>query len=1034
MKKTILSLSIIGIILAIFLACSEEREHASPFDPEYWESDIPSLTDLTLENTAIDTIKLTWINNAQLPERFSYRIDKKIGDGIWIENYKIIASNTLELKDFAEINKVISYRAFIIYDKNISNKFERSKDNIFTAPTNLTVTQTSLTSAILTWSDNSIGEEKFEIERKLSTESAYTKIAEVSGSNTATKSWIDTATIPNLNYDYKVAAAKGTDKSVSISNQFINSFQAPTGLTAAQNNVSTFTLSWTDNSTGEDGFKIERKIDDGTYAVIATVTGTSYVDNTVSKGFGTVYYQVQAYKGTTYNSTYATANSTVSFPAPTNLNVTQTSITSANLTWTDNSIGEEKFEIERKLSTESTYVKVSEVTGSETATKNWNDTTVEPDKTYDYRIRGVKGVNSTAYTITTGYTNAFPAPNNLEYSKINIYTIQLNWLENSKGEDGFIIDKKTGTGDWIAGFAIVSENSISWTDINAAINQTIEYRVYAFKGEFSTSSISTSVIDNTFPAPTNLSVTQSSVINATLAWADNSIGEDKFEIERKLSTESTYLKIAEVIGSDITIKNWNDTTVEPDKTYDYRVRGVKGANSSSYAVKTGYTNAFPAPTNLVYAKINIYTIELNWIENSRGEDGFIIDKKINTENWITSYATVAENINSWTDNNADVNQVLEYRVYAYKGDFETSSINTSEIDNTFPAPSNISSVVDSETSITLSWTDNSNGEDEFKIDRKTGTGGTWVIDYATVNQNTSVLADTDLITGTTYYYRIRAKYQTFHSNYTNEVNVTPHPSLCMIYIPIGSFSMGIEGGLTNPIHTVNITRPYYLSKYETTQIEWMTIMESSGASQSKDGDYLPMTYSFSWYSILKYCNLRSLAEGLTPCYSISGSTDPSVWGPVPTSASTAWNSAVCNFNVNGYRLPTEAEWEYAARYNDGRSYPWGNTLPDSSLCNYNSNVGTPTVVGSYSSGNSSLGLCDMAGNAQEWVWDKFEIYPTTTQTDPSGPSSTLYNYRVIRGGNWGSGANDINSADRYSYYPDYITNCGFRLARTFITK
>ena len=938
MKKFLTLSALILTLTIIFLACSEERDHASPFDPEYWDSDIPSLSDFNLENTAIDTIKLSWTNTAELPERYSYRIDKKVGEGNWVVNYKIVASNQTTCKDYVEINKNISYRAYIIYDKNTSDNKESSIDNTFPAPTNLIATPTSITSTTLSWADNSIGEEKFIIERKLSTEVNYAKIDSVSGSNIAEKSWIDNNLQPNLIYDYKIKAIKGIYSSLYLSKTFSNTFYAPSDLTIIQNNVFTFTLDWTDNSNGEDGFKVERKIDYGEFTEIATVTGTNYIDNSVlKKGYGIVYYQVRAFKGTDYSS-YSTNNSAVLFPPPTNLEVTQVSITSANLTWTDNSIGEEKFEIERKLSTESTYVKVSEVTGSNTATKSWIDTATISNLTFDYRLRAIKGINNTAFI--------------------------------------------------------------------------------------------TRSLENTFPAPTNLSVTQTSVINATIAWTDNSIGEDRFEIGRKLSTESSYIKIAEVTGSDTTTKSWNDLTVEPENIYDYRVSGIKETYNSSYITLTGFANTFPPPTNLQYKKDNIYTINLNWSEICNGEDGFKIDKKTGTGDWITGFATVSENAISWSDTNAEINQTIEYRVYAFKEVFSTSSIYTSVIDNTFPAPTNISSVVDSETSITLTWTDNSNGEQEFKIDRMVGSTGTWMTDYVSVAENISTWTDTGLTTGTTYYYKIRANYSSYYSSYTNETYATPSPSLCMIYIPIGSFSMGLDGGITNPVHTVNITRPYYLSKYELTQKEWFTIMESPVANQTKDGDYLPMTYSFSWYSILKYCNLRSLAEGLTPCYSISGSTDPSIWGPVPTSASTAWNAAGCNFNANGYRLPSEAEWEYAARYNDGRSYPWGNTLPDSALCNYNSNVGTATVVGSYPIGNSSLGLCDMAGNAQEWVWDKFEIYPTTTQTDPIGPSSTLFNYRVIRGGNWSSATDDINSADRYSYYPDYITNCGFRLART----
>ncbi|MBU4485375.1 MAG: hypothetical protein KKD38_00465, partial [Candidatus Delongbacteria bacterium] len=140
MKNIFLLTGIVLSVIILFLACSEERDHASPFDPEYWNDEIPTLTDFNLQNIAIDTIKLSWTNTNELPERYSYRIDKKVGDNNWIENYKIVASNESDYKDYAELDKVISYRACIIYDKNKSSTLEESIDNPFSPPSDLIVT------------------------------------------------------------------------------------------------------------------------------------------------------------------------------------------------------------------------------------------------------------------------------------------------------------------------------------------------------------------------------------------------------------------------------------------------------------------------------------------------------------------------------------------------------------------------------------------------------------------------------------------------------------------------------------------------------------------------------------------------------------------------------------------------------------------------------------------------------------------------------------------------------------------------------
>jgi sulfatase modifying factor 1 len=176
----------------------------------------------------------------------------------------------------------------------------------------------------------------------------------------------------------------------------------------------------------------------------------------------------------------------------------------------------------------------------------------------------------------------------------------------------------------------------------------------------------------------------------------------------------------------------------------------------------------------------------------------------------------------------------------------------------------------------------------------------------------------------------------------------------------------------------------------------------------------------SWYDILVYCNKRSLKEGLIPCYSISGSTDPTRWGSVPTGSTSTWNAARCDFTASGYRLPTEAEWEYACRSGTTTATAFGNTLVSSQANfngNYSYNVSTKGVflqktapVGSYAP--NAWGLYDMHGNVWEWCWDWYGDYSSSIQTDPQGaPSGT---YRVVRGGSWGSDGSYLRSARRYS--------------------
>ena len=260
-----------------------------------------------------------------------------------------------------------------------------------------------------------------------------------------------------------------------------------------------------------------------------------------------------------------------------------------------------------------------------------------------------------------------------------------------------------------------------------------------------------------------------------------------------------------------------------------------------------------------------------------------------------------------------------------------------------------------------------------------------------------------------------------------------------VLIPAGTFQMGSEKGYSDskPVHEVTITKSFYMGKYEVTQAEYekyCSYGSSSPSSDKGDGDNYP-AYYVSWYDALVYCNKRSMAEGLTPCYSISGSTDPSKWGTVPTSTDSTWDAVVCDWKANGYRLPTEAEWEYAARAEDNTvaSLTYSGTSDVNKLGEYawyssNSNSKTHEVGTKKANG---FGLYDMSGNVLEWCWNWFTIsYYAKAEggSDPTGASSG--SNRVHRGGSWDRNSGLCAVSYRNCYHPyGRNNNLGFRVVR-----
>ena len=272
---------------------------------------------------------------------------------------------------------------------------------------------------------------------------------------------------------------------------------------------------------------------------------------------------------------------------------------------------------------------------------------------------------------------------------------------------------------------------------------------------------------------------------------------------------------------------------------------------------------------------------------------------------------------------------------------------------------------------------------------------------------------------------------------TKEIQTVPEG---FVLVEAGTFQMGSNEGLESnkPVHEVTITTPFYMGKYEVTQAEYEKYCSDGGSSPSSDygdGDNYP-AYYVSWYDAIVYCNKRSMAERLTPCYSISDSTNPDEWGSVPTSSNDTWNSVECNWNANGYRLPTEAEWEYAARAGDNTvdSLTYSGTSDVDELGDYawyydSANDNTTHEVGTKL--HNAFGLCDMSGNVWEWCWNWFTwSYDTEAEggSDPTGTSAG--SHRVYRGGGWayfsdGCAVSYRGGCTPYGRYSDL----GFRVVR-----
>ena len=250
----------------------------------------------------------------------------------------------------------------------------------------------------------------------------------------------------------------------------------------------------------------------------------------------------------------------------------------------------------------------------------------------------------------------------------------------------------------------------------------------------------------------------------------------------------------------------------------------------------------------------------------------------------------------------------------------------------------------------------------------------------------------------------------------------PNPPANMSLIPAGSFTMGdnLDGDSTAlPLHTVYVSA-IYMDKFDVTQSLWESVYQwamlhgySFDNAGQGSGSNRP-EQMISWYDCVKWCNARSEMIGKKPAYY----TDTGLHVPYRTGQLLPyvdWNA--------GYRLPTEAEWEKAARGGlSGQRYPWGNFINDS-LAHYNDTDETPTPGETYPP--NGYGLYDMSGNMWQWCWDWYGAYNGLSQIDPRGPATGTRH--VNRGGGMVGAEYNCRVCDRDTDDPAFRDNyVGFR--------
>ena len=728
-------------------------------------ANVPSVpTNLAASAVSVAQVNLTW-TDASNDETY-FRIERKVGGGNW-EFLIDLNSNAVSHSDInLDPEVTYTYRirsanaAGISDSSNESSAFTDATANI-SPPSNLFAQATSSSEVTLTWSDNTDEETGYRIERKLGSGS-YVTIVNV-GNNVT--SFTDYTVVPLSSYTYRVAGIRFSQLTTysnesSVITPALEPPFSPSGLTIDGQGSDYVLLSWTDRSQDENGFRLERKTGEGGFELLADLEPetTDYADNQVSE-LGSYTYRILSYNEAGNSVSSNEVSTQIEFLHPSSLMVTSVSSDQVALSWVDNSSAETSYRVERKVS-QGGFQQIAQLTED---SNSYVDTDVAPLSTYTYRVVASSGIiDSNPTNEASANTPNIPAPGtpaNLMASLIDSTYVALSWTDSSTTESGFKIERMVGESGWSELYQAPA-NTTSYQDFEVGELETFSYRVVSFNdGGDSPASNVTSVFFP-FNAPTNLVAQSSSSSRIDLIWDDNSLVETGYRIERK----SGNANFETLSTTDAGVSAFSDETAIVDVAYTYRVVGVfeggeSNATNEASATTTSDETKPNAPTGVVATAIDFDQIHLAWTDNADNESGFRIERKMGAEGEYSFVGNVPGDVTSYTDKGLLPETEYFYRISSYVNGAQSSDqsdeVSATTLSVPLPeAPTEL--VITSQTfsQVNLTWTDESEVEDGFKIQRKVGAGE--FEDLATVNKNVTYFSDVSVQESKSYTYRVVA--------------------------------------------------------------------------------------------------------------------------------------------------------------------------------------------------------------------------------------------------------------------------------------
>jgi hypothetical protein len=395
----------------------------------------------------------------------------------------------------------------------------------------------------------------------------------------------------------------------------------------------------------------------------------------------------------------------------------------------------------------------------------------------------------------------FNAPTVLLSDAVSNSQINLSWNDNTSNETGFVIERSLTSG---SGFSVIHTTAAdvsTYEDTGLSPETVYYYRVKAINGATSSRYSNEASNITGIAVPTNLEATVFSESRIDLVWEDNSGIETSYEIERSLTSGSGFALIHTTAAN---VESYSDTGLTENTTYYYRVRAVGSELNSAYSniASDTTTPAMVEPSDLTAVAASSTAINLEWADNSTNETGFEIHRASSSGGSFSLIHTTDADVTTYQNTGLSAATAYYYKVRAINAFGETAftaeATATTQAGAVPAAPSSLATSTVTNTSILLTWTDNSSDETGFQIERSPDTNTAFALIHTTAAGAVSY-NDTGLDEGRRYYYRIRATNGSGNSAYTSTVNEITTWSTAVAYIGRGTAATTSTSTLSVPL-------------------------------------------------------------------------------------------------------------------------------------------------------------------------------------------------------------------------------------------